>query len=309
MLENKVMPSSHEEQVPIRTICSLTGVNAVTLRAWERRYGFIRPLRTAKGHRLYTHADVELIRGVLGLLERGVPISQAGKLVGAGPESRVAADAPGPWRNYFDRATAAVARFDEPELDKIYDEALSVHSIDDITRHLILPLLVHLGERWKNIPGALAEEHFLAMYLRSKLGARLMHRMRYATGPRLVAACAPGEHHEIGLLLFALEAQGAGLRTVLLGADTPFEDVAIAQRRSRADAVVISSSIDPAPGLLERALPGLVRQVGVPVFVGGASATRHKRKITGAGAIALGREVEDGVRLITAELSRNETRT
>jgi DNA-binding transcriptional MerR regulator len=303
------MPSIHGEQVPIRTICSLTGVNAVTLRAWERRYGFIRPLRTAKGHRLYTHAHVELIRRVLGLVQRGVPIGQVGKLVDTAPESGVASDAPGPWRNYFDRTTAAIARFDEAELDQIYDEALSVHSTDDATRHLILPLLAHLGERWKNIAGAVAEEHFLAMYLRSKLGARLMHRMRYATGPRLVVACAPGEHHEIGLLLFALEAQSAGLRTVLLGADTPFEDVAIAQRRCGADAVVISSSIDPSPGLLERALPKLVRQVGMPVFVGGATATRHKRKISTAGAIALGCELEDGVRLITAELTRNEART
>jgi DNA-binding transcriptional MerR regulator len=303
------MPSSNGEQVPIRTICSLTGVNAITLRAWERRYGFIRPLRTAKGHRLYTHAHVELIRRVLGLVERGVPISQVGKLVDAAPESRLASDVPGPWRNYFDRTTAAIARFDETELDQIYDEALSVHSIDDATRHLILPLLAHLGERWKNIAGAVAEEHFLAMYLRSKLGARLMHRMRYATGPRLVAACAPGEHHEIGLLLFALEAQSAGLRTVLLGADTPFEDVAVAQRRCGADAVVISSSIDPAPGLLERALPKLARQVGVPVFVGGATATRHKREISTAGAIALGRELEDGVRLITAKLTGNKAKT
>jgi len=58
--------------------------------------------------------------------------------------------------------------------------------------------------------GAIAEEHFFATYLRSKLGARLQHRMRYATGPRLVAACAPGEQHEIGLLLFALEARMPG---------------------------------------------------------------------------------------------------
>ena len=303
------MPSSHGEQVPIRTICSLTGVNAVTLRAWERRYGFIRPLRTAKGHRLYTHAHVELIRRVLGLVERGVPISQVGKLVDAAPESGPAADVPGAWRDYFDRMTAAIVHLDEPELDQTYDEALSVHSIDNVTRHLILPLLVHLGERWKDIAGAVAEEHFLAMYLRSKLGARLMHRMRYATGPRLVVACAPGEHHEIGLLLFAIEAQRAGLRTVLLGADTPFEDVAIAQRRSGTDAVVISSSIDPPPGLLERALPKLVRKVGVPVFVGGATATRRKREISTAGAIALGCELEDGLRLITAKLAKNESKT
>jgi len=294
------MPSVNGEQVPIRTVASVTGVNAITLRAWERRYGLIRPLRTPKGHRLYTHEHVEQIRRVLVLVERGVPISRVRELLDA--ETAPRHRGRGPWPGYLDRMAAAIARFDEPEMDRIYNEILSVHSIDRITTHLILPLLGRLGERWGRLAGAVAEEHFLATYLRSKLGARLQHSMRYATGPQVVAACAPGEHHELGLLLFALEAQAANLRILLLGADTPFEDVAIAQRRSGSDAVVISSSVDPAPGLLERALPKLVRHAAVPVFVGGSTAVLHRQSITAAGATPLGIEVEDGVRLIKATL-------
>lgn len=291
------------EQLPIRTICALTGVNAMTLRAWERRHGLIRPMRTPKGHRLYTHQDVERIRRVQALVQRGLPISRVRDLLDAKPETAGDPRPDGPWRDYHERMAAAISRFDERELDQIYDEALSIHPIERITRNMILPLLVHLGERWQDLAGAIAEEHFFAMYLRSKLGARLQHRMRYATGARLVAACAPGEQHEIGLLLFALEAHQAGLQTVLLGADTPLEDVAIAQRHSGADAVVISSSIEPAAGFLERALPALVRQVDVPVFVGGVTALHHRQAIGAAGAIALGIELENGVRRITATLA------
>jgi len=304
------MPHSYGDRVPIRTVCSLTGVNAVTLRAWERRDGFIRPLRTAKGHRLYTYAHVEMIRRVLGLVERGVPISQVGRLIDAEPEAEPARDAAdaasrGPWPDYLERMTAAIVRLDEQELDQIYEEALSVHAVEKVTGHLTLPLLARLGDRWKSITGAIAEEHFLAMYLRSKLGARLIHGMRYATGPRLLAACAPGEFHEIGLLLFALEAQNAGMRTVLLGADTPFGELAMAQRRCAADAVVISSYMDPAPELLERELPALTAQANVPVFVGGATATRYQKAITAAGAIALACGLADGLRLISATLAGN----
>jgi methylmalonyl-CoA mutase cobalamin-binding subunit len=198
---------------------------------------------------------------------------------------------------------AAITRLDEPELDRIYDGALSVHSVEAVTRQVVLPLLVHLGERWHGMAGAIAEEHFFSTYLRSKLGARLQHRMRYATGPRILAACAPGEQHEIGLLLFALEAQDAGLRTVLLGADTPLDDVAVALMRSGCDAIVLSLCVDPAPGLLELELPRLVRQVKVPVFVGGKAALRHRAAIRAAGAVALGAAPEDGVRLIAASLS------
>jgi DNA-binding transcriptional MerR regulator len=294
------------EKLPIRAVATLTGVKPMTLRAWERRYGLIRPQRTAKGHRLYTHGHVERIRRVLTLIERGVPVGRVRELIDAEPTQ--AGGGQGPWQGYLERMAAAVARFDEPELDRVHDEALSLHPIEQVTRHLYLPLLVHLGERWRDLAGAIAEEHFFAMYLRSKLGARLQHRMRYATGPRLVAACVPGEQHEIGLLLFALEAHGAGMRTILLGADTPLPDLAVAGRRSAAGAIVVSSSVDPDPALFATALPELVREAGMRVFVGGAAAARHRRAIAAAGAIALGSDLEDGVRAIASALAAPRAR-
>ena len=300
------MPSAAAERLPIRTIASLTGVNPITLRAWERRYGLIRPSRTAKGHHLYTHDHVEQIRRVLALVDRGVPISRVRELLDDETKASIAAH--GPWRDYLERMAAPIARFDEPELDRIYDEALSLHPVERVTTRLILPLLAHLGERWKDLPGAIAEEHFFATYMRSKLGARLQHRMRYASGPRLVAACAPGEQHELGLLLFALEAQSAGMRVVVLGADTPLQDAAMAQRRSGSEAIVISSSIDPAPELFHQALPKLTGELGVPVFVGGGTSVRHRRAVVSAGAIPLGIDLEDGVRLIAATLKSGVTR-
>lgn len=304
------MSTTGGEKLPIRRISALTGVNAMTLRAWERRYGLIRPQRSPKGHRLYTHQHVELIRRVLALMERGVPISRVGEVIEAEAAAQTGAAAGnGPWQHYVEAMAAAIARFDEPELDRIYDGALSVHSVDAVTRQVTLPLLTRLGERWQDLPGAISEEHFFSTYLRSKLGARLQHRMRYASGPRILAACGPGEQHEIGLLLFALEAQDAGLRTVLLGADTPLDDVAIALRRSGCDAVVLASSVDPPEGVLDHELPRLVRQVNVPVFVGGGAALRHRAAITAAGATALGATPEEGVRLITTALTPGKPRT
>ena len=289
------------ERLPIRVIASLTGVKPMTLRAWERRYGLIRPQRTPKGHRLYTHQHVERIRRVLTLIERGVPVGRVRDLLDADPLP--ATETSGPWRHYLERMAAAIARFDELELDRIHEEALSLHPIEQVTRHLYLPLLVNLGERWRDLVGAIAEEHFFAMYLRSKLGARLQHRARYASGPLLLGACAPGEQHEIGLLLFALEANGAGLRTVLLGADTPLADIAAGCNRSGCEAVVVSSSMDPAPEFLRSALPALVRAVKVPVFIGGRTGTRYAAEIRAAGAIPLGSELDAGVRAIAARVA------
>ena len=288
------------EHLPIRTISALTGVSTVTLRAWERRYGLLKPARTPTGHRLYTHEHVELIRRVLSLVDRGVPISRVRDALDA-PE-KPAARGEDPWRERMERMAGAITRLDEQELDHVYDEALSLHPIEQVMRRLLLPLLERLGERWQAMPGAIAEEHFFAMYMRSKLGARLLQRLRYAEGPRLMLACAPGEHHEIGLLLFAIEARTAGMRTVLLGADTPMAEIAAVQRRAACDAIVLSASMDPEREVIERSLPRLVRDAGVPVFVGGAAAQRQRAGLAAAGAIPVGSDVEDAVRLIRARL-------
>ena len=61
---------------PIGTVSEQTGVNSVTLRAWERRYGLLKPHRTPKGHRLYSEHDVERVKQVLVLLEQGIPVSR-----------------------------------------------------------------------------------------------------------------------------------------------------------------------------------------------------------------------------------------
>ena len=128
---------------------------------------------------------------------------------------------------------------------------LAVHSIEQVTGELLLPALARLGERWNGHKGGVAEEHFLAAYLRSKLGARLQRPWRYARGPRLLGACAPQEFHEIGLLLFALEARAAGFRIILLGADNPLSELAAAHGQANSDALVISSSVGTDTGYTE----------------------------------------------------------
>jgi len=299
------------EQFPIRTVAALTGVKVITLRAWERRYGFIRPRRTNKGHRLYTHADVEQIRRVLALLDRGVQISRIAAVLES-ESIGASADGRHQWDTYSSRMAAAIACFDEEQLDAIYDEVLSIHSVEQVTADLLLPTLAELGNRWsRHSGGGIAEEHFLAAYLRSKLGARLQRPSRYARGPRLLAACAPLEHHEIGLLVFALEARAAGFRIISLGADNPLNELAVAHRQAQSDAVVISSSTGPASWIYDGELTSLVRASPEPVFIGGATAVERRKAIVQAGAIPLGVDAREGVTLIVNTLSkrRGGTRT
>ncbi|EFT1002107.1 MerR family transcriptional regulator [Shigella sonnei] len=46
----------------IGEVALLCDINPVTLRAWQRRYGLLKPQRTDGGHRLFNDADIDRIR-------------------------------------------------------------------------------------------------------------------------------------------------------------------------------------------------------------------------------------------------------
>ncbi len=292
--------AQHEGRFPIRTVASLTGVNPVTLRAWERRYRLIVPERTPKGHRLYTAQDIERIKAVLDLLDQGVSIGQVrGILDRQGDTGKPRATGSGDiWQRYRERMTSAIERFDEHALDTAYNDALSLYPIDLVNSRLTTPLLRNFGERWRERPFIVAEEHFLSFYLRNKLGARVHHLNQRNTGPLLLLACLPGEFHEIGMLFFALAAVNRGYRILSLGANMPLEMIPGVVQRKPCQAVVLSGSGRPARGLLQESLPELVRQLEIPVFVGGGITRRHADAIRAAGASPIGKDIQPALQQI-----------
>ena len=294
--------SKAEGLYPIRTVSSLTGVNSITLRAWERRYGLIKPIRTPKGHRLYTQNDIDLIHKVLELLDKGISIGQVKDYLKGTADEKPSAEKSDPWSAYQRRMLNAVVRFDVNGLDGTYNEALSLYPVEMVTKHLILPLLKTLGTRWETAEGSIAEEHFFGAYLRNKLGARFHHHPTSLEGPVILAACMPGEQHEIGLMLFCLSALTHGYRIVYLGADTPLEEVIIPVERSESHAVLLSGSVEPKPGVMSDQLPNLVSSLNVPVFIGGSTAIKYRDAIVDAGAIPLGTDIQQALRRIDEEI-------
>jgi DNA-binding transcriptional MerR regulator len=290
------------ELFPIRTVSRLTGVNAITLRAWERRHGLVQPQRSASGQRLYSRDNIDIIHRVLDLLGKGIAISQVRSALAA--TSAAPTRAPSHWDGQRARMIKAVSRFDEAELDGIYGGALALHSIATVTENLLLPLLVELGQRWEKGDGSVCEEHFFSSFLRNKLGARLHHRVRGNAGPRILAACLPGEQHEFGLLLFTLAALEQGLNVLLLAANTPLEELASAATRAGCAAIVLSATVTPASEILTERLPAVVAESAVPVFLGGLASVAEHDALVAAGVEPLGVDIDAAIKRIQTALRR-----
>jgi DNA-binding transcriptional MerR regulator len=281
---------------PIRTVADLTEVNAITLRAWERRYGLFEPIRKASGHRLYTQAHIDLITRVVGLLDRGMRIGQIKAQLDAEQaamnDDSAAKDI---WQRYVDHMIAAVIQFDEQGLEETYGNALALYPIDTVTEKLLMPLLAELGRRWAEDEGSIAEEHFFGFYIRNKLGARFHHRVKSKNGAKLLMACLPGDRHETGLLLFALAANAAGYRIVLLGADMPLEELPPAAQKAGCSAIILSGRLLPESELLKEALPDLTRQSQVPVFLGGHASVKVHDLLKRSDVVVLGTDLNKGL--------------
>ena len=59
----------------------LSGITATTQRAWQRRYGLLKPQRTEGGHRQYSDEDVQQSLKILDCVIKGVPIGQVKPLL------------------------------------------------------------------------------------------------------------------------------------------------------------------------------------------------------------------------------------
>lgn len=295
--------SKYKDAYPIRTVSALTGINPITLRTWERRYHLIEPVRTPKGHRLYTKEHIAMLSRVVELLDRGIPISRI--TYAAITEDNVSALTHEQlfWQRMIDRMIKAIGKFDESVLESAYSEAMSLYPIETVTQKLLLPMLQKLGERWEAGEGTVAEEHFFGVYLRNKLGARFHHKKRLENAPAFVTACIPGERHEIGLLLFALSAYDHGYRCILLGADIPLAELPGAVQQSAASGIVLSASIISDLPTFELELTSLVGSTPVPVFVGGIGSLMYKGAIEKAGARVLGTDFDLSFRLIAETIA------
>ena len=261
---------------PIRILAERTGVPPSTIRAWERRYGILQTQRTPSGHRHYSDEDVMFVKRLQAHLDQGSSISRAIRELDNWQtnenlhQSQLQVSQQQKWQHLIDKLLHAIGRFDDLQLDITYQQALALYDVDIVTEQILRPTLVILGARWKKGTASIAEEHFFSTYMRNKIGARLHHSARNK-GPILVIACVPGEHHELGSLMFALSAQNAGYRLLLLGANLPLDQVLPAVNKAQAAGVVLSLVTRPPDTALANALDELAEVAKVPIMLGGVA--------------------------------------
>jgi MerR family transcriptional regulator, light-induced transcriptional regulator len=262
------------------------GVSEHVLRAWERRYGLLRPERSPGGYRLYSDTDERRVRRMQAHLAAGLSAAEAARAAVNEERSHLLPPAGTGPADGGDLAGSAqdlaqsLDRLDEPGAQAALDRLLADFTVETVLRDALLPYLHDLGDRWESGQVSIAAEHFTSNLLRGRL-ASLARGWGYGHGPRAVLACPPGEQHDLPLLMFGIVLHRCGWRVEYLGASTPIAELAGIALKSSADVVVVLAATvkEHFDGLTDK-LTRLARQA--PLALAGAGATQALADATGA---------------------------
>jgi DNA-binding transcriptional MerR regulator len=249
-----------------------TGVTPDLLRAWERRYGLLRPARSAGGFRLYSEVDERRVELMRAHLQRGLAAAEAARRA-----ADEAAAVPGAAENgsaeLEDAAQAlrsALDSFAEADGQAALDRLLGGFTIETVLRDVVIPYLSELGERWADGEATVAQEHFASNVLRGRL-LGLARGWDSGEGPRALLACAPGELHDLGLIAFGLALRRRGWRITFLGPDTPTDTLVDTTRQLEPALVVVSATARRRVAPLVDILARLRRHTRVAIAGAGSS--------------------------------------
>jgi DNA-binding transcriptional MerR regulator len=252
-------------QLRIGEFARRVGVTPELLRAWETRYGLMRPGRSAGGFRLYTAADAARVERMRRGLDQGLSAAEAARaaLADERPSQGLLEDAAA-------RLLTAIRRYDEAAANSVLDESLAAFGLEQVLSQVVLPTLKQVGDGWERGEIEISHEHFASNLIRARLLA-LARFWGRGTGPLALLACAPGETHDITLLAFALVLRSYSWRILFLGADTPIATLTQTAETTE-PALAVVSSFDAS--LLETQAAPLRRLARlVPLALAGPGAT------------------------------------
>ncbi|KTC13339.1 MerR family transcriptional regulator [Pseudomonas marginalis ICMP 9505] len=277
---------------PIREVARVTGVNPVTLRAWERRYGLIQPTRTESGHRLYSSTDINTVERILEWIERGVAVSKVGKILARDESHEVhgaalSADTQDDWGQLQAQMRLAISDFDDRELDRVYGRIFSAYPVNVAFQNIFMPLWQQL-QRHQGRFGQASEWLFFDNFLRSRTAQRLQLACELPV-PRVLLSAIDAECRELELLVAGLLMSGEALAVKIIGVGQPFDELTLVCEKIRPQALVLFSNRSPTSDLPAR-LKRLALTLDCPLLLAGDACDLAQDSLAGSSIGCLGNE-------------------
>ena len=263
----------------IRVASRLSGISADTLRMWERRYDFPKPVRNPNGNRVYSSEDVDRLVLIARAMQAGY---RPGEVVGKQRvelETLLAQNAAAPTALAQDDGNVAavldaIARDDLRGARRTLGALAASHGARAFVTDVVGPLLEHTGQAWASGRIEVRHEHMLSELLANQIRALLAAYEDHAGSPVVMLATLPQELHRLGLDMTALFLSTLGTDVRLLGPNTPADQIVSAAKAQKVDAVALSVSVHADTLAAKGYLSWIASELPAPIelWVGGKGA-------------------------------------
>ena len=218
---------------PIKKVVSMTGINAITLRAWERRYQPIEPKRDSNGYRSYSLQDIDKLTLMVKAKEQGHAISQISKLSIAElktllkePDAILKKPIDNSYNQLINEIIEALENYQVIQYEELINRSFIAVDLLVFITEIISPLLNKVGEKWASNEISITQEHMISAYIRHLLISSINH---YSTNQYdhcdFLFATPPKEDHDLGILICHLMAAKQNFNCRFVGANLPLDEL------------------------------------------------------------------------------------
>ncbi len=278
--------TNNEPSYNLKAVVKETGLKPDTLRAWERRYDFPQPKRTAGGHRLYSQQDINILKWLVARQKEGLSISRAVELwrqleaegqlpigqtsfPGSFAATATAAPTSGQTLEQLrDGWVDACMEFDEQTAERILTQAFALYPSEVTCTQLLMPALAKIGEGWYRGDFTVQQEHFASALATRRLEALLAATPIPTRPERILVGCPPQEEHTIGSLLLSLFLRRQGWDVVYLGANVPIAQMEVTIASVEPQLVILSAHRLPTAATLQE-MAQFLQDKQIPLAFGG----------------------------------------
>lgn len=295
-----------ERSYPIKAVSRLTGLTAHAIRAWEKRYSAVTPVRNSNNRRIYREEDVERLKLLKIATDSGHSIGQVAIL----PKSELIEITKAHMKNkadllsidgavqalagssieyHYQNCLSAVLKFDAESLKDALNSAATDLGQIALTEKVIMPLMQTIGDLWREGSLRVAQEHLASEVIKSYLGNIIGSANISRLAPRILVTTPSGQFHDIGAMLVAAISSSQGWNVIYLGANMPADEIAGAARLNHVKAVALSILYPSDDSHLIHELENLGKYLPkeIILLVGGRALDGYRRILDKVGALYL----------------------
>jgi DNA-binding transcriptional MerR regulator len=226
----------------INDLEKITGIKAHTIRIWEKRYKVVSPKRTATNIRYYNDEDLLRILNISTLNKNGFKISEIVSMPNDAVCEKIAdiSRSSTDFESQINNLTIAMIELNEDVFEKVLSSTILKIGFEKTVTHVLYPLLEKIGVLWQIGTINPAQEHFLTNLIRQKMIVAIDgHNEPVLPKAKTFLLYLPeSEFHELGLLFFHYLLKKAGHKSIYLGQNVPFKDMAEVANIRKADYII-----------------------------------------------------------------------